>query len=135
MSLYNTINNERGNAMLNQPIKTIDDGRKFIQFLDKNGLMFHLDDDVDNIIWCKEVDKKTIKLIGKRHKELWNIGNPWEYAEEIIDIILQLIELDKPANNNKEEEDIDPQPSLLDVKAYPTLNALFGRYDDDDEKI
>ncbi len=34
-----------------------------------------------------------------------------------------------------EEEDIDPQPSLLDVKAYPTLNALFGRYDDDDEKI
>ena len=35
---------------------------------------------------------------------------------------------------NKEEEDIDPQPSLLDVKAYPTLNALFGRYDDD-EKI
>ena len=114
--------------MLNQPIKTIDDGRKFIQFLDKNGLMFHLDDDVDNIIWCKEVDKKTIKLIGKRHKELWNIGNPWEYAEEIIDIILQ-------SDDNKEEEDIDPQPSLLDVKAYPTLNALFGRYDDDDEKI
>ena len=75
--------------MLNQPIKTIDDGRKFIQFLDKNGLMFHLDDDVDNIIWCKDVDKKTIKLIGKRHKELWNIGNPWKYAEEIIDIILQ----------------------------------------------
>jgi len=75
--------------MLNQPIKTIDDGRKFIQFLDKNGLMFHLDDDVDNIIWCKEVDKKTITLIGKRHKELWNIGNPWKYAEEIIDIILQ----------------------------------------------
>ena len=34
----------------------------------------------------------------------------------------------------EEEEDIDPQPSLLDVKAYPTLNALFGRYDDD-EKI
>ncbi len=31
----------------------------------------------------------------------------------------------------EEEEDIDPQPSLLDVKAYPTLNALFGRYDDD----
>ncbi len=34
----------------------------------------------------------------------------------------------------EKEEDIDPQPSLLDVKAYPTLNALFGRYDDD-EKI
>jgi len=82
--------------MLNQPIKTFDDARKFIQFLDKNGLMFHLDDDVDNIIWCKEVDKKTIKLIGKRHKELWNIGNPWEYAEEIIDEYFLALGKSKP---------------------------------------
>lgn len=75
--------------MLNKKIQTIADARKFIQFLISSGLMFHLDDDVENIIWSKEVEQSTIDLITIRHKELWNVGNPWEYAEELIDQYLK----------------------------------------------
>lgn len=75
--------------MFNKEIKTIDNAREFIQFLIKKDLMFHLDDDVDNILWDQEIDKKTIKLLHLRHQEIWTVGNPWEYAEDIIDVFLE----------------------------------------------
>tara|TARA_R110000744_G_scaffold250506_1_gene366645 strand:+ start:42 stop:278 length:237 start_codon:yes stop_codon:yes gene_type:complete len=74
--------------MFNKEIKTIENAREFIQFLIKKDLMFHLDDDVDNILWDQEIDKKTIKLLHLRHQEMWTIGSPWEYAEDIIDTFL-----------------------------------------------
>lgn len=82
-------NNRMGKDTLRISIATTEDARKFIQFLIQNNLMFHLDDDVDNIIWGQDVDEKTIKLIGERHQELWNVGNPWEYADDIIDVCLE----------------------------------------------
>jgi hypothetical protein len=83
------LNCERRDEMLNKKIQTTADAREFIQFLISKGLMFHLDDDVDNIIWGKDVDQDTIDLITIRHQELWSIGNPWEYAEEVIDQYLK----------------------------------------------
>ena len=80
---------ESDNDALRISITTTEYARKFIQFLIQNNLMFHLDDDVDNIIWGQDVDEKTIKLIGERHQELWKVGNPWEYAEDIIDVCLE----------------------------------------------
>ena len=37
---------------------------------------------------------------------------------------------DRRENNRDEEE--TQEPSLLDVKAYPTLNGLFGRYEEEE---
>jgi len=70
--------------MLNKKIKTTSDARKFIQFLISKNLMFHLDDDVESIIWGNDVDQNTIDLIKIRHKELWGVGNPWGYADKLI---------------------------------------------------
>ena len=75
--------------MLNKEIKTIIDARKFIEFLIKKDLIFHLDDNVKDILWDKTIDQKTIKLLHLRHQELWTVGNPWEYAENIIDEFLK----------------------------------------------
>jgi hypothetical protein len=61
-----------------------DQAIKFLKGLIKHGLMFHLDDDVSNIIWRKEVPSQIIELITSRHKEIWEIGNPWVYAESLI---------------------------------------------------
>jgi len=69
---------------LHYTIESHDDGIAFLDTLIKNKLMFHLDDDVSNIIWEKNTDQTTIDLITKRHQELWSVGNPWEYAEELI---------------------------------------------------
>ena len=33
--------------------------------------------------------------------------------------------------DNRNEEEETQEPSLLDVKAYPTLNGLFGRYEEE----
>ena len=75
--------------MLNKKIQTIADAKEFIQFLISKELMFHLDDDVDNIIWGDDVNQSTIDLIKMRHQELWSVGSPWEYAEELIDQYLK----------------------------------------------
>ena len=71
--------------MYNKGIKTIEGARAFLQFLIKKDLMFHLDDDVHDILWNQDIDEKTINLLHLRHQEMWTVGNPWEYAEDIID--------------------------------------------------
>jgi hypothetical protein len=71
--------------MFNKEIKTIENAREFIQFLIKKDLFFHLDDDVHGILWNQDIDDKTINLLHLRHQEIWTVGNPWEYAEDIID--------------------------------------------------
>ena len=37
--------------------------------------------------------------------------------------------------DNRNEEEETQEPSLLDVKAYPTLNGLFGRYEEEEEVV
>lgn len=74
---------------LHYVIEDVDDGIKYLNTLIQNDLMFHIDDDVDNIIWSKEVEQSAIDLITIRHQELWSVGNPWEYAEELIDQYLK----------------------------------------------
>jgi|TARA_R100001244_G_scaffold106382_1_gene78921 hypothetical protein len=73
-------------STLRTEIKDTKQGIKFIKYLIKNNMMFHLDDDVSDIIWHKtlNLDLSTINLIHKRHQELWAIGNPWDYADKII---------------------------------------------------
>lgn len=37
--------------MIHRPITTLDEAKAFVQFLQDEGLMFHFEDDVHDIIW------------------------------------------------------------------------------------
>ena len=74
--------------MFNKEIKTIEDSREFMLFLIKKDLFFHLDDNVHDILWNQDIDEKTLELLHLRHQEMWTVGNPWEYAEDIMDKVL-----------------------------------------------
>ena len=75
---------KRASKTMDKEIVTVEDARKFILCLIEKDLMFHLDDDVDDIIWDKDVPRALLETIKKRHEEIWNVGNPWEYADDII---------------------------------------------------
>ena len=70
-------------------IHSIEDARVYLSHLIEARLMYHLDDDVDNILWDKNVSKSLLGLIKKRDKELWDVGNPWEYADSVITAYLR----------------------------------------------
>jgi len=79
--------------MLNKEIKTIEDAKDFLKYLIKNDLMFHLDDKPSDILWEMGTDTPPdVGLLCERYNELWGLGNPWEYAEDIIDSYLQGIQ-------------------------------------------
>jgi hypothetical protein len=71
---------------LHTPIDTVKKARLFIESLIKNEVMFHLDDSPINITWVKGDPPEALMTL--RHHELWEVGSPWEYAEDIIDKFL-----------------------------------------------
>ena len=77
--------------MENGKITTVKEGCKFISQLVAASLMFHLDDDVNDILWGEDLGLDEIGLIHDRQQELWKVGNPWEYAETEINQFLKKV--------------------------------------------
>lgn len=71
--------------MIETPIRTTDDARKFLQFLVDTDRFFHLDDDPADIInydTHKPVfTKKEATQVSKRMAEMFAVCNPWELVE------------------------------------------------------
>tara|TARA_B100000809_G_scaffold38596_1_gene33745 strand:- start:1352 stop:1618 length:267 start_codon:yes stop_codon:yes gene_type:complete len=72
--------------LLAVPITSTDDARTFIQFLIDNKMFFHLDDHPADIVW--DVVPDSLDEMTKRHAEMWEVGNPWKYAEDIINLFI-----------------------------------------------
>jgi len=57
---------------------TNDDVRDFLEELINEDMIFHLDDDVEDIVWTsKKVSKKDIYLLKLNMIDLWNFCDPW----------------------------------------------------------
>lgn len=59
-------------------MKTIDDVKAYIRQLAKDGLLYHWDDQITDVMWSKPVD---IEKMQKAHDEIWSICNPWLLLE------------------------------------------------------
>ncbi|MBF86304.1 MAG: hypothetical protein CL489_17760 [Acidobacteria bacterium] len=119
---------KRASKTMDKEIVTVEDARKFILCLIEKDLMFHLDDDVDDIIWDKDVPRALLETIKKRHEEIWNVGNPWEYAEDIINNFLESLRVEPDlvrTNRGKRIERLDWEMHLKDCE------GMMAEADDD----
>lgn len=70
--------------------KTTDDLGRYFQVLKVAGAQYHLDDDVDDIVWNIPLSDFEKNIIRENHQRLWlfcqtNDIDPWDYLEVNLD--------------------------------------------------
>lgn len=78
--------------LIHRPIATLDEAKAFVQFLQDEGLMFHFEDDVHDVLWAEGNAPTYPELcaIDQRRNELYELD--WGGHECPIGFALTLMQ-------------------------------------------